>query len=128
MANQGSFIVFTMSMFFLFSTMYTIVYYYDKESEIALDTPLGDVESTENKSPTEGSIISSITSGFIDDLLGFLAVINPFGLVIWLIKLIAPEDIYTFINLILLRPLGWTGTMITSNFVISKIRGTGEIS
>ena len=123
---SSSLIIFMMGMFFVFSTAYTLVYYYNQESSISLDAPLGDVEETANKAPTGESIISSITSGFINDLLGFLAVINPFGLVIWLFKLIVPQELYTFINLLLLRPIGWTGTMITSNYVLSKIRGTDE--
>ena len=124
---NGNFIIFTVSMLFLFSVGYTLMYYYQQASDqAATEGILPDVDETGNIAPTDDSIISSITSGFVDNVLGFLAVINPFGLIILFLKAIMPSDAYTLVNLLFLRPIGWTGTIITSNYVISKIRGTTE--
>lgn len=129
MANffKGNFLIFTISMFFMFSTAYTIMFYWNQANNAAqIENGLTQVDETTNQAPTDESIISSITSGFVDNILGFLAVINPFGLIILLLKQIMPADIFQFLDLLLLRPIGWAGTIITSNYVISRIRGVDE--
>jgi len=124
---KGNFLIFTISMLFMFSTAYTIVFYWNQANESTqIENGLGALGETTNEATTDNSILSSITSGFVDSMLGFLSLINPFGLVILLLKAIMPGDIYQFIDLLLLRPLGWAGTIITSNYVISKIRGVDE--
>lgn len=128
MANffKGNFLIFTISMLFMFSTAYTIVFYWNQANAVKIQNGLSQVDETTNEAPTDESIISSITSGFVDNVLGFLAVINPFGLIILLLKSIMPTDIFQFVDLLLLRPIGWAGTIITSNYVISRIRGVEE--
>lgn len=124
---RGNFLIFTMSMLFLFSVGYTIIFYFNQAQ--SLTTPqnsLTPVVQTTNQAPTDQSILSAITSGFVDDILGFLSIINPFGFIILLVKAISPQDAYQFLDLLFLRPIGWTGTIITSNYIISKIRGTEE--
>lgn len=128
MANffKGNFLIFTISMFFLFSTAYTIIFYVNEANAQSQLDGLAEVDETTNEAPAEQSILSALTSGFIDSLLSFLSLINPFGLIILLLKAVMPIDIYQFLDLILLRPIGWSGTIITSNYVISRIRGVEE--
>lgn len=123
---QGNLMIFTIGMLFMFSTAYTIVFYYNQASSVATDTLIESLDETENKASTDNSILSAITSGFVDSILGFLAIINPFGLVIILLKTMTPTDLFTFLDLLILRPIGWAGTILTSNYVISKIRGVQE--
>lgn len=123
---RGNLIIFTMSMLFMFSVAYTMLFYYNQASGQDMNvSPLGETD-VQNKTDTETSILSAITSGFVDSLLSFLSLVNPFGLFIILMKVVMPENAFTFLDLLIFRPIGWTGSLIFSNYVISKIRGTEE--
>lgn len=129
MANffKGNFLIFTISMFFMFSTAYTILFYYNEATGTAQEiTALGAVEETTNIAGTQDSVISSITSGFLYWVLGILAIINPFGLLLTSLRFVMPSDIFQFLDLLLLRPIGWAGNFITANYVISRVRGVEE--
>lgn len=123
---RGNVIIYTMSMLFIFSTIYTMIYYYNIDSgQNKTYNALGDSDG-QSQAGTEGSILSSITSGFIDNILSFLSIINPFGFVILILKEFMPESAFTFIDLLILRPVGWVGTMILSDLTIRYIRGVSE--
>ena len=103
-----------MTLVFVFSTLYTVAYYFNQGFGQSLNTQaLGD-------SPTS---IGTIGTSLIDFLLEAASWISPFGLV----KLILTEvmastpELYTILNLLVLRPVGWIVTLFTANFIVSKI-------
>ena len=104
---------FFISTIFIFSTIWGLYYYWS----------LGESHSTQmeglSDNPNDPKGLGLV--GTISGILDFLSWINPFGLVKGIIFLISPPEIYEFINIFLLRPIGWIGTMITVNYLISKI-------
>lgn len=107
---------FFVSMIFIFSTMYTLYYYY----EMGTQQPLEFEGITEDVNDPLNSGFASI----LDSVLEFVSWISPFalvkGLIIILFQSNTPE-LYTAINLLLLRPIGWIGALFTANYLISKI-------
>ncbi len=103
-----------MTLVFVFSTLYTVAYYFNQGFGQSLTT------SGLSDSPTSpGTFATSL----IDTLLEAASWISPFGLV----KLILTEvmastpELYTILNLLVLRPVGWIVTLFTANFIVSKI-------
>ena len=125
---KGNQLLFLMSMFFFFSAIYTMVFYYNQASDIQNNIKGLDTQEAQNVATTESSWISGITQGLIDDLLGAASFFSPFALVKLLFKVMldSQPDLYTFLDLLLLRPIGWVGAFITTEWVIDKIRGVSE--
>ena len=135
---RGSNLQFFISMIFVFSFLYTMYFYYQSSSSSNLEIkPIDDVEDTTKLTKTVSSsgntitdflssIVTGVSSNVIDFMLELLSVLSPFILVKGMLYVITPIDLYTFINLILLRPIGWIGTYITTDYVINKIRGVSE--
>ena len=115
-------------MIFMFSTIYTLgFYYYQASGESFTITGLEERTGTLMDEPDKDkSFLSTITENIIDYLLESLSWFSPFALVKGLLISIVPVVIYEPINLLLLRPVGWLGTWITTEWVINKIRGGSE--
>ena len=123
---KGNQLIFLASMFFLFSVLYTMVFYYNQATSTQTNIQgLSDQDPT-NTAPAESSWISGITQSIIDGLLEVVSLFSPFILIKGLFFAITPPDIYEFLNLLLLRPIGWVGAFITTEWVIDKIRGVSE--
>lgn len=110
-----------MTLIFVFSTIYTVAYYYNQGSGDTLGTD-GLADDPVNPVSTAGS--------FVDWILEAASWISPFAIV----KLILTEvmastpELYTVLNLLVLRPVGWIVTLFTANFIIAKIpTESGEI-
>ena len=103
-----------MTLVFVFSTLYTVAYYFNQGFGQSLNTPgIGD------NTPAIGSFATSL----IDSLLEGASWLSPF----FVVKLLLTEvmsstpELYTILNLLVLRPVGWIITLFTANFIISKI-------
>jgi len=72
------------------------------------------------------SFITIVVDNMLDFILESLSWFSPFILVKGLLLALVPAPIYEPLNLLLLRPLGWIGTWITTEWVINKIRGGSE--
>lgn len=62
----------------------------------------------------------------IDVLLEFVSWLSMFGLVKGILYALLPADLYVIFNLFLLRPIGWIAALITTEWVLNKIRGASE--
>jgi hypothetical protein len=79
------------------------------------------------KDPEAGdTFISTVVDNMLEYILESLSWFSPFILIKGLLHVLVPAPIYEPLNLLLLRPLGWIGTWITTEWVINKIRGGSE--
>ena len=123
---RGNQLLFLAKMFFAFSTIYTLAYFWTMGSGELLDSPeLGDQEVS-NVAVQGDSWASVLVSGAVDEVLNAISYFSPFALVLVILKAIVPSDLYLPLNLLLLRPIGWIGAFITTEWVINKIRGVSE--
>lgn len=97
---------FFVSMMFVFSTMWGLYYYWSIGAGTITDNPLS----------SEASF-----SGFINIILNIVSWLSPFALVKAFLLGFLPSEMYTFLDLFILRPIGWIGALYTANFIISKI-------
>ena len=123
---RGNQLLFLAKMFFTFSTIYALAYFWAAGSGEVLNTPQLEDQDAENVALTEDSWVSIIVSGAIDEILNAISYFSPFALVIVMLKALVPSDLFIPINLLLLRPIGWIGAFITTEWVINKIRGVSE--
>lgn len=126
---RSSYLQFTVTALFIFSTMYTIVYYINEgDGQTTTINALNDRDDTNPDTSHQSfwdSLLSSIT---IDTVLDWISMLSPFILIkglIYAITINTPE-LYTIINLLLLRPAGWVGFLFTLDWGLNKIRGTSE--
>lgn len=113
-----------MTAIFIFSTLYTLAYFWNQGSNIQVNTPgLGDNPDD----PTQVKLTNSGVFGFVisiaDGILEAVSWITPFALVkLLLIEVMASTpQLYTILNLLVLRPVGWITALFTVNFLISKL-------
>ena len=100
---------------FIFSTVYTLTFYYDQGAQIQniydeLDDQSGDYMNT--------GII-----GILDEVLDFISWLSPFALVKGLLIILMADmpDLYQFIDLLFLRPISWVIAVLTVNYIKSWI-------
>ena len=112
-----------MTVIFIFSTIYTVVYYFNQGLGQGVGTEgIGD-------EPPSLSIVST-TGSFIDALLEGASWISPFAAVKLLLSetMASTPQLYSIINLLVLRPVGWILFLFTINFILAKIPTmSGEI-
>ena len=123
---RGNQLLFIAKMFFLFSTMYTLAYFWVQGSSEELKVPELAEQGAENVAVSANSWVSVIVSVAIDDILNTISYFSPFALVLIFLKSLVPADLYLPLNLLLLRPIGWIGAFITTEWIINKIRGVSE--
>jgi hypothetical protein len=100
-----------MTWIFVFSTIYTLAFYfYQGEAQSPNFDAIGD---TANDYKTTGII------GILDQVLEFISWISPFALVkgILLNVMAGTPEVYEFLNLIFLRPMSWIVAVITVNYL-----------
>ena len=109
--------------------MYTIVYYINEGDQQSMTiTGLDDRDSTAPQEQHQSfwdSLLSSIT---LDRVLEWISVLSPFVLIKGLVYVITAStpELYTVINLLILRPAGWVGFLFTLDWGLNKLRGTSE--
>lgn len=125
----SSILKYFISMVFIFSTVYTMAFYYFAATGEVMGVPVLD-ESTpsafNSTAVADSGIGVLIGLGFIEWMGEFLSWLSPFALVKALMVTLLPPLIYQPINLLFLRPIGWIGAWITTEWVINKIRGSSE--
>ena len=106
-----------MTAIFIFSTIFTLAYYWNQGANTQLATP---GLSDNGKSITDSG---SWLIDFLDSVLEILSWISPFALVkLLLVEVMSnTPELYTALNLLILRPVSWIFSVITANYVISKI-------
>lgn len=113
-----------MTAIFIFSTIYTLAFYYNQGAGSSLGVDA--LEDSPND-PTSVSTESSGIFGFVirglDAVLEFLSWISPFALLkALLIVVMDPVPLlYQILNLLVLRPVGWISTIFTVNYILSRI-------
>lgn len=110
--NINPFMNFFVTTIFIFSTMYGLYYYYS----------IGAAEATTINGLDKSADPQTVGFfGMIPGILNFLSLINPFGLIILFLKAEIPADLFQFLDLFILLPVGWIGTFFEVNWIISKI-------
>lgn len=113
---------------FMFSTVYTLAFYYNAAEGNSIGVVgLDDLSGGLRETPESGdSFITTVVDNMLEYVLESLSWFSPFVLVKGLLTVLVPAPIYEPLNLLILRPLGWIGTWITTEWVINKIRGGSE--
>jgi len=102
-------------------------YWYAAENQTMNVVGLDDLSGVLQKNPESSrSFISGVVDNMLEYILESLSWFSPFVIVKGLFLFLVPAPIYEPLNLLLLRPLGWIGTWITTEWIINKIRGSSE--
>lgn len=102
-----------MTLLFIFSTVYTLAFYYYQGTSTGLNS--GGLELS-GKKANELSLV-----GVLEGVLSFISWISPFALVRGLVLAISPSDLFQVLDMLILRPVSWIISLITANYLISKI-------
>ena len=98
-------------LFFASAWIYGLMYYWDNSTQVTgLD---------ERDAETASSSTLEILTGAIE----FFSWTSPFMIVKGAIYMISPPPLYEFLNLFILRPLGWLCSYFFLEWVIFTIRG-----
>lgn len=113
--NISPFLGVSLTLLFIFSTLYTLAFYYNQGA----NTELG--VSGLDESEDNGNF------GF-DTLLGAISWLSPFGFVKLLMShlLTTTPEFYQIIDMLLLRPIGWFVFLVQGNYVLSLIPTIGK--
>ena len=147
----SSILRFAVGMLFLFSTIYTLQYYWyvgsndlDSIYGVSLDEKDGrfnpQILNQSNQPEPDGwgetisAGLANIVGGTIDwsmrtivDLmLESVSWLSPFALIKGALLYLMPPILYQPFNMLILRPLGWIGAWISTEWIINKIRGSSE--
>jgi hypothetical protein len=112
---------------FIISTIYGFSYYWAEGSGDSIGVPsIDDGDGSLFVNVGGNSAIATLLLDSVDTILEFVSWISLFAVVKAILVLIVPTDLYTPINLFLLRPTGWIAAFITTEWVINKVRGSSE--
>lgn len=116
------------SMVFIFSTVYTMAFYFYGAAggEVGVSIPTGEIAEFDMDNLKASGFGVLVGNRFIDWFAELLSWMSPFAIVKGLMFAILPDMLYEPINLLFLRPIGWIGTWITTEWIINKIRGSAE--
>jgi hypothetical protein len=107
--NISPFLGVSLTLLFTFSTLYTLMYYYDQGSNagFGLDGP----------TESDGSFV-----GF-DTLFNAISWLNPFGFIKLLLSsmMSSTPELYQIIDMLLLRPIGWFVFLVQGNYLLSLV-------
>ena len=121
------FMAMMIGLLFVFSTSYGLMfYYYQGASKQVNFNNIGANPNDPASVSGGGGFLGSFITGSIDALLSFISWISPFAIVRGMILAISPTDLFTVLDIFLLRPISWVVSIITANWIIAKIRGTSE--
>lgn len=112
----------------MFSTIYTMWFYWNAVDTTGIQvTALTEYDGTSITDPDESQgFFTDMLSSVTDYIFEALSWFSPFAIIKGIMILVVPAAIYEPLNLILLRPMGWIGTWITTEWIINKIRGSSE--
>jgi len=100
---------------FIFSTVYTLTFYYDQGAQIQ--------NSYDELDDQSGDYMNTGIIGILDEVLDFISWLSPFALVKGLLIILMADmpDLYQFIDLLFLRPISWVIAVLTVNYIKSWI-------
>jgi len=112
--NMGGFIATFITLAFVFSTMYTLAFYYYQGASTSY-------EANPMKADSDHDILDVL--GIIGGILDFISWLSPFLLIkaFLVFSMQATPDLYQFLDMLILRPVGWIVVMLETNYIISKI-------
>lgn len=120
---------------FVISTLYGLNYYWamgnaDSVSFQGLDDSNGAIgidlsDALQSDSDIWGFVVDLILK-LIGVVLEVVSWLSLFAVVKAIIYVLAPPELYTALNLFILRPVGWVAALITTEWVINKVRGSSE--
>lgn len=124
--NLTPFLGSTMTLVFMFSTMYTLAFfYYTDANQVFNAEGLSDEPNDPSTKASSSSGFFGTVISFTDGVLELISWLSPMALIKSLFVAIEFKTkapfIYTLLNLFILRPVGWLMAIFTLNFVISKI-------
>jgi len=113
--NISPFLGVSLTLLFIFSTLYTLAFYYNQGASVEL-TVAGLGETDDSGSFT------------FDALLGAISWLSPFGFIKLLLSSImsTTPELYQILDMLLLRPIGWFVFLVQGNYVISIIPTIGK--
>lgn len=121
------FISMMIGLLFTFSTLYGLMFFfYQGEVQSISLVELGESGNEPTSISSDSGFIGSFVSGSIDALLSMVSWVSPFALIRAAILSIAPTDLYQVLDIFILRPISWSVSIITANWIISTIRGKSE--
>ena len=147
---SSSLLKFFISMVFIFSTIYTLQFYYfegintpEDSYQVGLEETDGtsrSISKVNNVTATEAlryylslgmmgekpDLKEDILDDLLDPILEALSWASPFALLKGLLMFMMPTQLYEPFNLLILRPVGWIGTWISTEWLINKLRGSSE--
>ena len=147
---SSSLLKFFISIVFIFSTIYTLQFYYFEGEDTPENIYSIGLEETDGTSRSMGPVNNvtavdalryylslgmmgekpdlkeDILDDLIDPILEALSWASPFALLKGLLTFMMPAQLYEPFNLLILRPVGWIGTWISTEWLINKLRGSSE--
>jgi hypothetical protein len=113
---------------FTFSTIYGLMFYFFQgDAQTVQLQGLNDTANNASSSISDtGGFLSSFIAGTFDSVLSFVAWVSPFALIRAAIFAVTPTDLFTVLDIFLLRPMSWAVSIITGNMILSFIRGRSE--
>ena len=114
--NLSPYIGSTTVLLFIFSVIYTLAFYYYQG--------LGASVGTEGLSTVQD--IKAVGSGylsFIDGVLNIISWLSPFAIIKGMLEALMSSmpEVYDVLDMLILRPMGWTVFLYQANYIISKI-------
>lgn len=123
---RGNLLNFIVTMTFMFSTIYGLMYLYNigagQENQVNGLDEMDPGNPVKPNSPWWTSILSVS----FDTVFEVVSLFNPFILVKGLLFIVLPDMFYTFVNLFLLRPIGVIVTFMEIDYIANMIRGKSE--
>lgn len=126
--NISPFMGMMIGLLFTFSTIYGLLFYYFQGD--AQTVQLVGLNATANNASQaisdSGGFLSGFVTGALDSVLSLVSWVSPFALIRGAIFAVTPTDLFTVLDIFLLRPISWAVAIITGNWLISTIRGKSE--
>lgn len=112
---------------FIISTIYGLIYYWNigATSDISV-TGIDDSDGYLSVDFESDASVTSLILNAVDIILEFVSWFSLFSVVKGVLYILLPSSLYTPLNLFILRPTGWIAALITTEWVINKVRGTSE--
>lgn len=115
--NLSPYIGSTTVLLFIFSVIYTLAFYYYQGAGHTLGVQ-GLTSTVQGTNDLETGLFT-----VVDAVLSIVSWLSPFALIkAMLLAIMLPmPEVYEVIDLLILRPMGWTVFLYQANYIISKI-------
>ena len=117
--NLGGFMASLITFSFLFSTIYTLAFFY---SQATGQLNPGQIAIGGGSPSVEAPLVDVF--GIFDSILNIISWLSPFAAIKFLMVALVENNapiLYQVIDLLILRPIGWIVTALEINYLVSKI-------